>query len=290
MIAQYITAAFIGLLLIGTVMSVRRLSDKSSDERRVWINVVKNIRWWMFLTAAVQLTVVLVISGLLYQIPILQWGWWKALTGVQGNASFGQTSFGGPVWAVVGILLPVLLVIVIPNFAHLEEEWFRYGNEKMGHIRRFWTQLCFGGLHLLAGIPLSAAIALTASGYYFMWFYLRAHRNDSAAIERETANEPKIPKAKFPERPSFPDMADGYDAEAWTTHRARLDVYDAEFDKVIVDHKNDVEQWVTDHRDWHSRLRSIKERPLFVCSAAHTSYNWTVIALFGLFTVTNWLI
>ncbi|MEO5678999.1 MAG: YbhB/YbcL family Raf kinase inhibitor-like protein, partial [Acidimicrobiales bacterium] len=49
--------------------------------------------------------------------------------------------------------------------------------------RRAWRGLQFGLVHLVVGIPIAAALAITLGGWWFTWVYLRAHRRTGSADE-----------------------------------------------------------------------------------------------------------
>jgi hypothetical protein len=57
-----------------------------------------------------------------------------------------------------------------------EEMRFRVGAEGWPFRRRVTRGLQFGLLHLIAGIPIAAALAISVAGWWLTWMYLRGYR------------------------------------------------------------------------------------------------------------------
>jgi hypothetical protein len=74
------------------------------------------------------------------------------------------------------VLFVALLIPLLPLFAEREEEAFRMGAEGWSRPRRVRRSVEFGLVHLIMGIPIGVALALSLGGGYFTWAYLRGYR------------------------------------------------------------------------------------------------------------------
>ena len=155
----------------------------------VW-TLIKGLRPRHFLGAAPALACVIGLALLLFRVPGLSFGWWTAIGG-QGNPVFGSArpEAVGPLDTVIPVVFVVLLVLGLPLLVEGEEWVFRRGAEcrsRWGNLR--WAVL-FGLVHALVGIPIAAALALSAGGVYLTWAYLRMWRrtgSQEAALTEST--------------------------------------------------------------------------------------------------------
>lgn len=113
-------------------------------------------------------------------LPWTSWGWWSLLGG-SGSVVFGQSEAArapgaGPLLGALPYVLPVLLVLVVPTLARLEERGFRRGLQRASSARRARVQLTFGLLHLVMGVPIAAGLALAVTGGFYLQVYLRRYR------------------------------------------------------------------------------------------------------------------
>lgn len=164
--------AFVGVRLVGGA----RLSLQGQGRVQTLL-IVKGIRWRHVVLAPFVLVVVLVVAGLLIQLPVLRWGWWTAIGGIGNPVTGGteQTSGTALEWLVPLAFLLVLLP-AIPLFAQAEERMFRFGAESWSRPKRVAKAIQFGLAHAIIGIPIGVALALSIGGGYFMWCYLRRYR------------------------------------------------------------------------------------------------------------------
>jgi len=127
---------------------------------------------------------VIAAFALLSLVPPLRFGWWTLLGG-QGNIVFGTTDqTRGTAWEVaIPVVFVLLLLPALPLFVEAEERRFRLGAEGWTTGRRLFRGLQFGLLHLVVGIPVAAALALTLGGWWFTWVYLRAYRRSGSAAD-----------------------------------------------------------------------------------------------------------
>jgi hypothetical protein len=165
--------AFIGSRLLVSAGHVVR----STEARRRTLEIVRHLRPRHFLRAPVVIFAVIVAASLLYAIPPLRFGWWTALGGTGNIVTGGTTRTHGTVleWLIPAIFLTVLFPL-LPLFAAREEEMFRMGAEDWSMARRIRRGVEFGLVHLVMGIPIAVALALSIGGWYFTWAYLRGYR------------------------------------------------------------------------------------------------------------------
>ena len=139
--------------------------------------IARGVRPWHFLRAVPVLLAVAALAVGLLQIPGLSFGWWTAIGGT-GNVILGSTtSTNGTilVWLVPVVFL-ALLIPALALFAEREEVAFRSGAEDWSWGQRVGMGLRFGLIHLIMGIPIAVALALSIGGWYFQWAYLRGYR------------------------------------------------------------------------------------------------------------------
>jgi hypothetical protein len=150
---------------------------RSRAARERTMEIVRGLRARHFLQAPPVFAVVVVLAIALLQVPGLSFGWWTALGGT-GNIITGSTSrtAGTPLeWLIPAAFLTIVFPL-LPLFAEREEEMFRAGAEHWSSARRARRGIEFGLVHLIMGIPIGVALALSAGGWYFTWAYLRGWR------------------------------------------------------------------------------------------------------------------
>lgn len=171
--------AFVGVRLVGGV----RVS-LTGDGRRLVVRIVRGIGWRYLWPAPFVLTAVVATAAALMTVPGLDWGWWSALGGI-GNPVTGSTEQTvGTAWEwIVPLAFVTLLLPALPLFAHAEERIFRAGAERWSTPRRAMKVVQFGLVHVLIGVPIGVALALSVGGAYFMAVYLRAYRARGSVVE-----------------------------------------------------------------------------------------------------------
>jgi phosphatidylethanolamine-binding protein (PEBP) family uncharacterized protein len=165
--------ALVGTRLVSTAVTAAR----SDSLRERWRAIVRGLRFRHFVPVPVVLTAVVVVASLLLRVPGLSWGWWTAIGGT-GNVIVGGSSrpgLGAVEW-IAPIVFISLLVPLLPLFAEREEHMFREGAEDWSMGRRARRAVEFGLVHLIMGIPIGVALALSVGGGYFTWAYLRGYR------------------------------------------------------------------------------------------------------------------
>lgn len=175
MVIDLITAAVLALVATRLV-SAARVAMRGPARRHIAF-LLGGLRPRHFLRAPFVFTLVVVAVIVLYAIPPLRIGWWTLIGGT-GNIITGSTdrTTGTPLeWIIPGAFI-VLLAPALALFAQREEEMFRLGAENWSTGRRIRRGVEFGLVHLVMGIPIAAALALSIGGWYFTWAYLRAYR------------------------------------------------------------------------------------------------------------------
>ena len=174
------------LYFVGFLLSAEALRAIRSPRTRV---IWRGLRLRHVASALLIIPLVVAAYLLITQLaPWTQWGWWSALGG-QGSLLLGtpETSAAAPASRVVQIAPFVFVAAIfcfLPAAARREERWFRLGTERRDASRRAASALAFGLMHLLMGIPISAALALAVAGWMFQRVYLagyarRASRHDA---------------------------------------------------------------------------------------------------------------
>lgn len=131
------------------------------------------------------LAILITISALLLTGSLFgKWAWasmgWWDLLGGEGNVLFGRSSAASAASAplmlrMVPFVLPVILIFLLPTLALIEERLFRRGRQLSSARSRVGRQLVFGLLHMVSGIGFIYALALCATGLFYLHVYLRRY-------------------------------------------------------------------------------------------------------------------
>lgn len=163
-------------LVVGARRAVRRRSHTAL--------LLRGVRLRHLGPAPLVLAVVFAVFALAWLVPPLRFGWWSLLGG-QGNVVFGTTSQtrGTVLETLIPVAFVLLLLPALPLLVEAEERRFRLGAEAWSTGRRALRGLQFGLLHLVVGVPIAAALAITVAGWWFTWVYLRAFRRTGSPTE-----------------------------------------------------------------------------------------------------------
>lgn len=176
MLLDLLTVAVLGL--VGArLATIASRAARSPGLRRRTVVIVRGLRLRHFLWAPLVLVVVVTAAVLLVEVPGLDFGWWTAIGGT-GNVIVGSTErdAGGSLTDLVPLVFLLLLLPLLPLLAEREERMFRLGAESWNGARRVRRAVEFGLIHLVMGIPIGVALALSLGGLYFTWAYLRGWR------------------------------------------------------------------------------------------------------------------
>ena len=123
------------------------------------------------------LLVVLIVAGLLIQLPVLRWGWWTAIGGTGNPVTGGTEQTQGTALGVARAdRVHARAAARDPAVRQTEERMFRFGAESWIRTKRVAKSVQFGLMHAIIGIPIGVALALSIGGGYFMWCYLRRYK------------------------------------------------------------------------------------------------------------------
>lgn len=265
-----ITAAVIVMVAGSMIFTVGQLVA-SKQLRHNYVLTLRAARWWMVPAGFANVSVVLlVVLGITRLAPWSWVGWWKLLSGTASNVWLGQTGQTGLWWQIAAISIPLGVLLILPMMAYGEEVIFRQGSEKRSIPARVGSQVLFGFVHCaLAGVPLAAGLALTASGFYFERIYLTERRLLEPEIE-VAKHIPKFAPTPYPSRPSGP----GYDAAAWDRHRQ-------ECETVSESNRHLLDEWLQGlparAEEAARRVQVLEERAVAKAAAAHAVSNALLI-------------
>ena len=174
--------ALVGAALAVVVLSLvdeGRLLRRSVKQRVLWRIVWRSMRPRHLWPAPLVLAGAALVGWLLssYVGGILNWGWWAAVGG-NGNVVLGNNAdlFGAQGSRWVSAVMLLVLAVLMPNLVTWEERVFRRGSERRTPLLRAVWALAFGVVHVVAGVPLWAALALTVVGLYCSHVYMRTFR------------------------------------------------------------------------------------------------------------------
>ncbi|MFQ1003711.1 hypothetical protein [Modestobacter sp. SSW1-42] len=254
-----LSIAFLLLIAYGLGSSLHSL--QAGPVREEYLRVVRAMRWWMVPLAVAGLVVVVTVYAVLitYGPTWMAWGWWSALGG-EGNVNLGQTGNEGLFWSVTGWLIPVGVALAVPLLARQEEVWFRRGTENFTVLQTLARSLVFGLVHLLAGIPIGAALALTVSGLLFAGTYRVAY---------DRPRMPALVAAPEINWGEYEAISDTGERLAWLGER--LSGFDAQV--ASLQQRNRI------RAEWEADWDRARERATDVAAAMHTVSNWCAIGL-----------
>lgn len=176
------------LLIIGSIAYYHKHIPEDIKDSNT---IRKDLKPKHFLIGTLSILSVLTTGTLLIKyIPGMTFGWLTWLASKTSETQTGQAMENSPIlWGAIVIMILVFAVF-LPKFALLEEETFRkpyiWSNK---HIQLIQS-LKFGLVHLIMGIPLGAALALSIGGIFFME---TATRTAKKTLDNSLA---EIPKAR----------------------------------------------------------------------------------------------
>lgn len=154
----------------------------SSIQDLSWIKAYTKIDWVLLGLEAIGIVFILLLVVGIYRIHpgIMGFGWLRLVNRLMDNASKryddgtpkmegGNINLMGTNIKYVGVVVCLLLLTALPRFAATEEQWFRQGTVDWwdGIVR----SLVFGFAHMLVGVPVVGAIAISAVGLFLTQMY-----------------------------------------------------------------------------------------------------------------------
>jgi hypothetical protein len=146
-----------------------------------------HLRWYRLIRPEIIVANVLVLCvvaavaiGLLsLDNPVLNFGWYSLLSSSIGDDTGAANVITAPLRVPILIApFALLLLFVLPRLAESEELLFRRGTKNWSHGMR--RSLVFGLVHMIVGVPLGAALALSVGG---LWF---THQYFKGGVQRST--------------------------------------------------------------------------------------------------------
>ncbi|TDC57914.1 CPBP family intramembrane metalloprotease [Actinomadura sp. KC345] len=171
-------------LVIAALMGI--LAGQTARKNKVAYKLLPLLRPRHILTgiASVVVTFTAIVAFMAPGWTILNWGWWSAVGGV-GNMSLGQTQGTGTAGVVIGIAVLTAVLVALPALAMVEELQYRAGAENQTTGKRIRRAVAFGFVHMIVGVPVAAALALSIAGGVFTWVYLRG-------VKRSKSSNPAV--------------------------------------------------------------------------------------------------
>ena len=180
--SQTLPQLFLTLLAFLLVMHALGSPGSYTALRSVWEKI--HLAMLKEIVPVVVVTVAIAVFFYMY-VPFMQYGY------LGMNMTMAPFSTAG---LKTVLIFFVMILLAIPKLALIEEEMFRKGILEWKRIVR--KSILFGLMHLLAGIPIAAAVALMVPGLYFGFTYKRAfersvnadrmhpdHAHDEALLE-----------------------------------------------------------------------------------------------------------
>jgi hypothetical protein len=138
--------------------------------------LVRNLRPMMFLSN-LPIQVLTIAAGFtLNSVVGLKWGWTSFL---HSDGSTSNVNMIGLQYAWFAPVFALLLIVALPLLANLEEEMFRVGTKGIKSALK--RSLIFGLVHMIAGVSLGYALALTIPGLWFTYQYKKGGLARSSA-------------------------------------------------------------------------------------------------------------
>ncbi|MFA5830631.1 MAG: hypothetical protein WC878_02255 [Candidatus Paceibacterota bacterium] len=189
---------YIVLRLLAVLCAVCLVSSELYRNRKnlpfIW-EIWKRFRPGMFIQVFVLIIIVLATAVFLSNhVPYLHYGWMHLILKNGGNIVTGPVlSVAHSEYMVLRILPPVFLfvfLLVIPFLANGEEKIFRKGYHTRGKMIR--QSIRFGLVHLVAGIPIAAGIALIVPGLFFAYKYHDTYTKLMQTTEKKEASHEAV--------------------------------------------------------------------------------------------------
>ena len=163
---------------VAALLTVNFALNLRSSELKTAYRALRTIRGWRALGAVLQAAAVLFMVVALGLSLIAVWphvmgfSWLRLLaTPAEAPAAGGHPIPRLPGGAGVRLGFLVAVVGNVPRLAKNEERAFRQGHRKLGPV--LWQSVKFGLAHCLVGVPVGIGLAMTISGLWMAWPYMR---------------------------------------------------------------------------------------------------------------------
>lgn len=134
-----------------------------------WYNAYRGMNWGLLLLEIPLVGLVIILVVVLYGLnpDILGFTWWRLL----GSRNAQNILFVPFYIKYVGFLYVALILMALPYLAATEEVMFRQGTQDWGDGTL--RSVSFGFVHMIVGVPVAAAIALSFVGLFYTYLYFR---------------------------------------------------------------------------------------------------------------------
>lgn len=247
------TSFWLLIILVPLVFQVKYIPTMLSISKEMALLLRLRHFGWGIISIIGVLSITILLMGL---FPTLRWGWLINLTGTNQVAPEGYVAS----WHAVTVLgmtsLGILFVmLLLPFFAYSEEIIFRRPFLESSWWVVVLSCLGFGLAHLVMGIPIAAAIALSFPGGIF---YIVAKRKYDAVKAKE--------QSKF--RSMIRDVMESHDSTGSDNRR-----------KVLIPEKSE---------DYPTVLSMVAEdEAVKESTAAHAAHNLMLMSILLLSMLVN---
>ena len=163
---------------VAALLTVNFALNLRSSELKTAYRALRTIRGWRALGAVLQAAAVLFMVVALGLSLIAVWPHVMGFSWLRLLATPAEAPAAGTNLMTSGLRVPgfawvfwLLLVANVPRLAKNEERAFRQGHRKLGPV--LWQSVKFGLAHCLVGVPVGIGLAMTISGLWMAWHYLR---------------------------------------------------------------------------------------------------------------------
>lgn len=141
-----------------------------------FLELFRKMRPVMFLTNLPVQVLTICVGLFLNSVVGLKWGWTSFL---HSDGSTSNVNLIGFSYVWFAPIFAVLIIIAMPLLTLTEEQIFRKGTGGVASV--LIRSLIFGLIHMVAGISLGFALALTIPGIWFTYQYKKGGVKRSAA-------------------------------------------------------------------------------------------------------------
>lgn len=168
--------------------SYKDFRKDSSVLRKSYLNRPLDFLWSFLMVVGVFISLALLST---IELPkFMTWSWFSIFSSDSTNASGNiiTVPFKSGSLVVMSVFW-LLLSLALPYLAKSEEETFR--SMVFTTKDRIITNIKFGLVHMVVGVPLFVALILAVCGYIFSIFYVNAF-SKAAKVDAETADDVAI--------------------------------------------------------------------------------------------------
>lgn len=167
--------------------SYKDFRKDSSVLRKSYLNRPLDFLWSFLMVVGVFISLALLST---IELPkFMTWSWLSIFSSTDGKAPSGNiiaAPFNSGSIVIIALFW-LMLSLALPYLAKSEEEAFR--SMVFGIKNRIITNIKFGLVHMIVGVPLYIALILAVCGYVFSIFYVNVFNKKSKSNSDEYADE-----------------------------------------------------------------------------------------------------